>query len=279
MRCSDQCYGQNGIVAAAHRAAGLSQGAAVGRQIWRQPPFTRGDGRLNRSDGATFRRTRPKAPRRRGPQPRARAGGGEGRVQRRRRRRPAWRRSPSAPASASARSTAISRPARHLFEAVYRREVEQLGELAEQLEGRGRAGRGVAALAARQRRVRRDQEGHDGGACSSRPTARPNLQAYSFERLTKAVGALLTRAVAAGEIRADISAEDVLRALVGHVLSARSARLADTACCGWSTCSSMACGYAAAKQADADRLSAQRKKLAGQNSADIAARLRATQLR
>ncbi len=41
------------------------------------------------------------------------------------------------------------------------------------------------------------------------------LQAYSLDRLTKAVGALLTRAVAAGEIRADISAEDVLRALIG----------------------------------------------------------------
>ena len=41
------------------------------------------------------------------------------------------------------------------------------------------------------------------------------LYAYSFERLTKAVGALLDRAVAAGEIRADISAEDLLRALVG----------------------------------------------------------------
>ena len=41
------------------------------------------------------------------------------------------------------------------------------------------------------------------------------LSAYSFDRLTKAVGALLDRAVAAGEIRADISPEDVLRALVG----------------------------------------------------------------
>jgi len=41
------------------------------------------------------------------------------------------------------------------------------------------------------------------------------LSAYSFARLTKAVGALLERAVAAGEIRADISPEDVLRALVG----------------------------------------------------------------
>jgi Tetracyclin repressor-like, C-terminal domain len=41
------------------------------------------------------------------------------------------------------------------------------------------------------------------------------LSAYSFDRLTKAVGALLDRAAAAGEIRTDISPEDLLRALVG----------------------------------------------------------------
>jgi hypothetical protein len=41
------------------------------------------------------------------------------------------------------------------------------------------------------------------------------LTAYSFDRLTKAVGGLLDRAVAAGEIRSDISPEDLLRALVG----------------------------------------------------------------
>ncbi|HEX7919999.1 MAG TPA: TetR/AcrR family transcriptional regulator, partial [Bradyrhizobium sp.] len=39
--------------------------------------------------------------------------------------------------------------------------------------------------------------------------------AYSFDRLTKAIGTLLARAVAAGAIRDDISAEDVLRALIG----------------------------------------------------------------
>jgi hypothetical protein len=41
------------------------------------------------------------------------------------------------------------------------------------------------------------------------------LYAYSFDRLTKAIGTLLDRAVAAGEIRADISPEDLLRALIG----------------------------------------------------------------
>jgi len=41
------------------------------------------------------------------------------------------------------------------------------------------------------------------------------LSAYTFDRLSKAVGALLDRAVAAGEIRADISPEDLLRTLAG----------------------------------------------------------------
>ncbi len=41
------------------------------------------------------------------------------------------------------------------------------------------------------------------------------LYAGTFERLTNAVGVLLERAVAAGEIRPDISPEDLLRALIG----------------------------------------------------------------
>ena len=41
------------------------------------------------------------------------------------------------------------------------------------------------------------------------------LFSYSFDRLTRAVGGLLDRAIAAGEIRDDISPEDLLRALVG----------------------------------------------------------------
>jgi hypothetical protein len=41
------------------------------------------------------------------------------------------------------------------------------------------------------------------------------LHSYSLDRLTNAVGALLDRAVAAGEIRSDVSPEDLIRALVG----------------------------------------------------------------
>jgi hypothetical protein len=43
----------------------------------------------------------------------------------------------------------------------------------------------------------------------------PDLTSYSFDRLTQAVGGLLDRAIAAGEIRDDISPEDLFRALVG----------------------------------------------------------------
>jgi hypothetical protein len=41
------------------------------------------------------------------------------------------------------------------------------------------------------------------------------LVSYSSNRLTRAVGELLDRAIATGEIRGDIGPEDLLRALVG----------------------------------------------------------------
>jgi hypothetical protein len=42
-----------------------------------------------------------------------------------------------------------------------------------------------------------------------------DLAAFSMDRLTKAIGSLLDRAVAAGEMRGDVSPHDLLRALVG----------------------------------------------------------------
>jgi AcrR family transcriptional regulator len=101
-----------------------------------------------------------------------------------------------------------------LFEAVYRREVEQLGDLAEQLKGEPDA---VEAL---RRWLRSNVEfvATKKGMLAALQLAAygpTELHAYSFDRLTKAVGALLARAVAAGEIRADIGPEDVLRALIG----------------------------------------------------------------
>jgi hypothetical protein len=60
------------------------------------------------------------------------------------------------------------------------------------------------------------------------------LRAYSFERLTGAIGLLLDRGVAAGEIRDDIPPEDLLRTLVSILYSqgtadwqSRASRLVD----------------------------------------------------
>ena len=101
-----------------------------------------------------------------------------------------------------------------LFEAVYRREVEQLAELAEELKAE------VSPTQALRHWLRANVEfvatkKGMSAALALAVNSTSELTAYSFERLTKAVGALLDRAVAAGEIRADISPEDLLRALVG----------------------------------------------------------------
>ncbi len=102
-----------------------------------------------------------------------------------------------------------------LFEAVYRREVEQLADLAEQLKT------DVAPVEALRRWLRSNVEfvaakkGMAAALALAAPGSSSELAAYSFERLTKAVGLLLERAAAAGDIRGDISPEDLLRTLVG----------------------------------------------------------------
>lgn len=101
-----------------------------------------------------------------------------------------------------------------LFEAVYRREVEQLSELAEQLKS---ARNPVDAL---RRWLRSNVEfvaTKKGMSAALALTfqSSSDLAAFSMDRLTKAIGTLLDRAVAAGAMRADIIPEDLLRALVG----------------------------------------------------------------
>jgi AcrR family transcriptional regulator len=101
-----------------------------------------------------------------------------------------------------------------LFEAVYRHEVEQLADLAEQLKSDS------APTDALRRWLRANVElvATKKGMLAALALAAHSpmeLYAYSFDRLSKAMGTLLDRAVAAGEIRADISAEDLLRTLVG----------------------------------------------------------------
>jgi AcrR family transcriptional regulator len=102
-----------------------------------------------------------------------------------------------------------------LFEAVYRREVEHLADLAGQLKADD-----VAPTEALRRWLRSivefvaTKKGMS-AALALAANRSSELSAYSSARLTEAVGALLDRAIAAGEIRDDISPEDVLRALVG----------------------------------------------------------------
>lgn len=101
-----------------------------------------------------------------------------------------------------------------LFEAVYRREVEQLSELAEQLKIskdpvdalRRWLGSTVEFVATKKGMS---------AALALTFQSSSDLAAFSMDRLTKAVGSLLDRAVAAGQMRADISPEDLFRALIG----------------------------------------------------------------
>jgi AcrR family transcriptional regulator len=101
-----------------------------------------------------------------------------------------------------------------LFEAVYLREVQQLADLAEQLKQKPQP---VEALRQWMRSIVKFVATKKGMSTALALAAYKNseLFSYSFNQLTRAVGGLLDRAVAAREIRADISPEDLLRALIG----------------------------------------------------------------
>ncbi len=100
-----------------------------------------------------------------------------------------------------------------LFEAVYRREVEHLAELAEQLKIE------ASPADALRRWLRSNVEfiATKKGMATALALAAYNkeLSAYSSERLTAAIAGLIERAAAEGAIRTDIRPEDILRAIVG----------------------------------------------------------------
>jgi AcrR family transcriptional regulator len=101
-----------------------------------------------------------------------------------------------------------------LFEAVYRHEVEQLVELAEQLQTdlpplealRGWMRANVAFVATKKGMST---------ALAIAVHAGSDLTAYSMDRLGRALETLVRRAVEAGVIRDDVGAEDILRTIVG----------------------------------------------------------------
>jgi AcrR family transcriptional regulator len=101
-----------------------------------------------------------------------------------------------------------------LYEAVYRREVEQLGELAEQLKNEPEPVDALRRWLSCNVEFVATKKGMS-AALALAAQASPELRSYSFDRLTRAASALLDRAVAAGAIRGDVSAEDLIRALVG----------------------------------------------------------------
>src|SRR4051794_34917496 len=96
-----------------------------------------------------------------------------------------------------------------LFEAVYRREVEQLAELAERLKSEAPP---VEALRIWLRAIVEFVATKKGmsAALAIAVDGTSDLSAYSSDRLTKAVAGLLHRAIAADEIRSDILPEDLL---------------------------------------------------------------------
>jgi AcrR family transcriptional regulator len=101
-----------------------------------------------------------------------------------------------------------------LFEAVYRREVEHLADLAEALKADPSPSQALRTWLRSNVEFVATKKGMS-AALELAAQARPELMAYSSDRLTQAIGTLLDRAVAAGEMRADIGPADLLRALIG----------------------------------------------------------------
>jgi AcrR family transcriptional regulator len=101
-----------------------------------------------------------------------------------------------------------------LYEAVYRREVDQLGDLAEQLKNEAKPVDALRHWLRSNVEFVATKKGMS-AALALAAHGSAELHSYTFDRLTKAVGVLLNRAVAAGEIRADVGPDDLLRALVG----------------------------------------------------------------
>ncbi|WP_163264699.1 TetR/AcrR family transcriptional regulator [Chelativorans alearense] len=101
-----------------------------------------------------------------------------------------------------------------LFEAVYRHEVDLLGELAEELAHEDDPVEALRKWLQANVRLVATKKGMI-EALQLVAHGSSDLKAYSFERMTNSIGLLLDRAVAAGEIRSDVPPEDLLRTLVG----------------------------------------------------------------
>jgi AcrR family transcriptional regulator len=101
-----------------------------------------------------------------------------------------------------------------LFEAVYRHEVDHLGDLAEQLAREPEPTEALRRWLHANVRLVATKKGMI-AALQEAAQASTELRAYSLERLTEAIGLLLNRAIAAGELRADVTPDELLRTLLG----------------------------------------------------------------
>lgn len=101
-----------------------------------------------------------------------------------------------------------------LFEAVYRHEVDQLASFAAELALKTEPVEALRLWLQANVRLVATKKGML-AALALAAHAPSELYAYSFDRLSKAVSLLMQRAIAAGELRDDVSAEDLLRTLIG----------------------------------------------------------------
>ena len=101
-----------------------------------------------------------------------------------------------------------------LFEAVYRREVDHLGDLAERLAQEAAPVDALRQWLHANVRLMATKRGMV-EALQLVASGSTELKAYSFERLTTGLALLLARGVATGDLRPDITADDLLRTVVG----------------------------------------------------------------
>ncbi len=101
-----------------------------------------------------------------------------------------------------------------LYEAVYRREVEQLADLARQLAAEVPPLEGLRRLIEALLELVATKKGM-AAALALAAHKPPELMAYTTGLLQEAIGRLLQPAAEAGEIRRDIGPDDLLRTVVG----------------------------------------------------------------
>lgn len=101
-----------------------------------------------------------------------------------------------------------------LFEAVYRQEVDLLGDLAEKLALNNEPVEALKKWLQANVRLVATKKGMM-EALQLATVGSSELKVYSYDRMISAIGLLLDRAVKAGDIRGDVPPEDLLRTLVG----------------------------------------------------------------